>query len=193
MARPREFDAEEALQNALQVFWTKGYEATSMQDLVAAMGIQKASLYNTFGDKRRLYLAALRSYQQQALAQLMSKLAAAASPLAAIRAFILEQVEGASGRNRRQGCFCVNAAIELAPSDGDVAAQLRDHHGRMEALLAATLQRAKTLGELAPGADVEGLATFVLGQLVAIQVLSKQRTDRSRLDALARHGLAALA
>ncbi len=121
MARPREFDVADALQDALEVFWRKGYEATSMQDLVAAMGIQKASLYAAFGDKHALYRAALRRYQQATLDELATHLAKAASPLAAIRGFVDEVATHAAGKDGRRGCFCVNASSELAPSDDLIA------------------------------------------------------------------------
>jgi TetR/AcrR family transcriptional regulator, transcriptional repressor for nem operon len=193
MARPKEFDVEHALQSALEVFWQKGYEATSMQDLVAAMGIQKASLYGTFGDKHSLYVAALRRYQQAALAELTEHLAQAASPLAAIREFVDEVVDHAAGRAGRHGCLCVNANIEMAPHDAAVAEQLRDHHERMRGVLAATLERARTLGEIPRKADPAGLATFLLGIVIAVNVLGKQRASRQQLQALRDHGLAALA
>ena len=191
MARPREFDVDEALQSALEVFWQKGFEATSMQDLVAAMGIQKASLYGTFGDKHSLYMAALRRYQQETLAELTDHLAKATSPLAAITGFV-DEVVAHTARDGRRGCLCVNANIEMAPHDGAVAEQLRDHHERMESLLAATLERARSLGEIPRRAEPRALATFLLGIVVAINVLGKQRASRQQLMAMRDHGLAAL-
>lgn len=191
MARPKEFDVDEALQSALEVFWRKGYEATSMQDLVAAMGIQKASLYGTFGDKHSLYLSALRRYQEQTLAELTEHLAEAASPLAAITGFV-DEVVAHIARDGRRGCLCVNANIEMAPHDAAVAGQLRGHHDRMESLLTATLVRARTLGEIPRKADPRALATFLLGIVVAMNVLGKQRASRQQLQALRDHGLAAL-
>jgi TetR/AcrR family transcriptional repressor of nem operon len=191
MARPREFDVDEALQRALEVFWQQGFAATSMQDLVAAMGIQKASLYATFGDKHTLYTTALRRYQQETLDELTEHLAKAASPLTAITEFVDEVVEH-TARDGRRGCLCVNANTELAPHDAEVAELLRAHHERMESLLAATIERARTLGEIPHQADPRALATFLLGVVVAMNVLGKQRASRRQLQALRDHGLAAL-
>lgn len=191
MARPKEFDVDEALQSALEVFWRKGYAATSMQDLVAAMGIQKASLYATFGDKHQLYLTALRRYQQETFEELTAHLAGATSPLRAITEFVDEVFEH-TAKDGRRGCLCVNANIELAPHDGDVAEMLRQHHERMESLLAATLERARSLGEIPRKADPRALATFLLGIVVAINVLGKQRASRQQLQALRDQALAAL-
>lgn len=184
MARPREFDVDEALQRALEVFWRKGYAATSLQDLVAAMRIQKASLYAAFGDKHALYLAALRRYQQETLEEFAAFLAKAPSPVAAVREFLAEVADYASGKHGLRGCFCVNASTELAPLDAEVADQLRAHHQRMEDLLTAALERARTLRELPRQADCRSLATFLLGVVVAMNVLGKQRASRKQLQAL---------
>lgn len=192
MARPKEFDVDAALQSALEVFWEKGYEATSMQDLVDAMGIQRASLYATYGDKHALYVAALRRYQRETFDELVAHFAKATSPVAAIREFVQEVADWASGKHGRRGCLCVNANIELAPHDLLVADTLRDHHQRMETLLAATLQRAVAMGELPAKTDCTSLATFLLGSVVAINVLGKQRATKKQLQAMVDHALAAL-
>lgn len=192
MPRPREFDPDEALHRALEVFWQKGYEATSMRDLVAAMRIQKASLYGAFGDKRSLYLAALRRYQQQTLDALTERLAKAPSPAQAVREFVAEVADQVGGRNGKRGCFCVNANIELAPHDDSVAEQLRVHYERMVALLAATLERARSLGEIPRRADCTALATFLLGVVAALNVLGKQRASRQQLQTVAEQGLRVL-
>ncbi|MBL8750103.1 MAG: TetR/AcrR family transcriptional regulator [Planctomycetes bacterium] len=192
MARPKEFDVDDALQRALEVFWQRGYDATSLQHLVAAMGIQKASLYATFGDKHSLYLAALRRYQHETLEELTAHLAGAASPYRAVVEF-LDEVLRHTARDGRRGCLCVNANIELAPHDESVADLLRQHHERMESLLAATLDRARTLGEIPRKADPRALATFLLGIVVAINVLGKQRATRRQLQALRDQAVAALA
>jgi TetR/AcrR family transcriptional repressor of nem operon len=192
MPRPREFDADEALQRALDVFWRKGFEATSMRDLVAAMRIQKASLYGAFGDKRSLYLATLRRYQQQVLDELTERLAKAPSPSRAVREFVAEVAEQVAGGEGRRGCFCVNANIELAPHDDGVAEQLRAHHDRMVALIAATLERARSLGEIPRRADCTALATFLLGVVAALNVLGKQRASRQQLQAVVDNALTVL-
>ena len=192
MARPKEFDVDAALQQALQVFWQKGYEATSMQDLVDAMGIQKASLYATYGDKHSLYMQALRNYQRDALVEMETTLTRPGSPKAALRALLQGVVEQAAGKRGRRGCFCVNANIELAPSDPVVGEQLRDHTGRVEAMLQRTLAAARAAGEIPRSADTAQLASFLYGLLLAINVLARQRAPKPRLQAIADQGLAAL-
>ncbi len=191
MARPKEFDVDDALASALQLFWQKGFEATSMQDLVDAMGIQKASLYGTFGDKHSLYTAALRSYQQQSLRNLEQTFADGA-PKAALRGLVLKIAEQACGRAGKLGCFCVNANIEMAPHDAAITALLRDHSEQVEALFERALRTAKAEGELPRGADCKALASFVFGIVMALNVLGKQGAGRARMLAVAHHGLAAL-
>lgn len=193
MARPKEFDVDTALERALEVFWLRGYEATSMQDLVEAMGIRKASLYGTFGDKRALYLAALKRYQERSLADLRAHLSTAPEPLAALQEFVRANAASACRRSGRRGCFCINANVELAPHDAEIGERLRRHSEQVEAVFAATLQRAKDLGRLRRDADCRGLATFLFGLIAAIQVLGRQRAGRARLDALVAQGLGALA
>lgn len=191
MARPKEFDVDDALASALQVFWQKGYEATSMQDLVDAMGIQKASLYGTFGDKHSLYTAALRSYQQQSLRTMDEKLASS-PPKAALRSLVLGIAEQACGRAGKMGCFCVNANIEMAPHDAEITSLLREHSEQVEAIFERTLRAAKAQGGLPRGADCKELASFVFGIVMALNVLGKQGASRARMLAVANHGLAAL-
>src|SRR5262245_42472157 len=192
MARPKEFDVDDALDRALGAFWRKGYAATSVQDLVTAMGIERASLYGTFGDKRALYLRALRSYQARSLAATQQALGAGGSPKAAVRRFVLGVAAQAGGRQGRLGCMCVNANVELAPHDPAVGQQVREHGARVEALLAAALRRAMAAGELPAGADCRRLALLLFGLIMALNVLGKQSAGPTRLTALARQGLAAL-
>lgn len=192
MPRPKEFDVDEALARAMETFWSKGYGATSLQDLTRAMQIQRASLYNAYGDKHTLFVRALRSYQEAALATMREALAAGPSPLAALRGVVLGAAERGSTRTGRRGCLCVNANVELAPVDEEVAAILRDHVTAVESLLADSLSRAVAAGELPAAADVRRLATFVYGVLVAISVLGKQRASRNRLQVFAEQALAAL-
>src|SRR5258707_1900758 len=119
MARPREFDRGEVLKRALAVFWEKGYEATSTDDLVRAMGIGRQSMYDTFGDKHQLYLEALRLYEANSGAELFKRIYETPSPFVAICDYILSIADGTSA-DRARGCFYVNATNELAPSDPPV-------------------------------------------------------------------------
>src|ERR1700676_2727693 len=119
MARPREFDRDAAVERAMSVFWRKGYEATSTEDLLCAMGIGRQSMYDTFGDKHRLYLEALKCYQAEYGAGMVERLGAASSPLSAIRELLLA-VASEPAEARARGCMQVNAITELAQCDAEV-------------------------------------------------------------------------
>src|SRR5262245_53912189 len=112
MARPKEFDPDQALRAAMQRFWERGFEATSLQDLTDCTGVQKTSLYATYGDKRELFLKALGQYQADSFERSRQRLEADGSPVAAIRAFMAEVVKSASSdQGCKRGCLFVNTAI----------------------------------------------------------------------------------
>jgi len=124
MARPKEFDREEALRRAIPVFWEKGFAGTSADDLVGAMGIGRQSLYDTFGDKRRLFLAALRTYNTDGVTALSRKLRAGPTALAAIGRILVDLAE-VREKARSLGCMGVNAICEMAREDAEVRASPR--------------------------------------------------------------------
>src|SRR5258706_15440178 len=109
MARPKEFDRDRALKKAMDVFWQQGYEATSTDDLVRAIGIGRQSRYDTFGDKHRLYLEALRLYGANSGAAFFKRIYESPSPFVAICDYILCIAAGTSA-GRARGCFIVNAS-----------------------------------------------------------------------------------
>src|SRR4051812_33498793 len=152
MPRPREFDRDQALRRAMTVFWEHGYEATSTDDLLRAMGIGRQSMYDAFGDKHRLYLEALQLYETEAGAELCGRIAAAPSPFAAITDHVLSIAEG-TPRDLSRGCFFVNATTELATSDPDVGAMVRADGRRGVAAFEGILKEAKRRGEVDPRLD----------------------------------------
>lgn len=181
MARPKEFDEERVLTAALEVFWAKGYEATSVQDLTERMGIQKASLYNTFGDKRSLFTRALTAYQRETLGWYRGILEQPGSARAAITA-LFEMLTGSSeGKSESRGCFCVNSLVELAPSDGRIARQLHRHDAQVEELFAAALERGKRAGEFPRSLDASATARFLQNALTGLSVARKSGSDPARL------------
>src|SRR5271154_7365110 len=117
MARPREFDEATVLDAAIQQFWLRGYEATSVRDLAEEMGIAGASLYNAFGDKRTLYRASLNRYLEQTFRERIRRLENTLPPHDAITTFLAEIIERSLGDRRRRGCMLVNSAVENVPQD----------------------------------------------------------------------------
>src|SRR5436190_22147629 len=111
MARPKEFDPQTALTAAMEKFWEGGYEATSLVDLTRCMGVQKASLYATYGDKRKLFITALTQYQEQHYQELLVGLRNATSVREFLREALLYWMREAASKDSARGCFCVNTAV----------------------------------------------------------------------------------
>src|SRR5258707_6448930 len=149
MARPKAFDRDTAVQHAMSVLWEQGYEVTSTDDLLRAMGIGRQSMYNTFGDKQRLYIEALQCYQAQYGARLVERLRASASPLAALRA-VLRAVADETPQERARGCMTVNAITECAPTNQEVAALLKPRGLLCAAVLAQFVPEAQRCGTRSP-------------------------------------------
>jgi len=172
MARPREFDRDEALGHAMGVFWEKGYEATSTDDLLRAMGIGRQSMYDTFGDKHRLYLEALQRYQEQNAAALEERLRSEGSPLAAIeRVFLAIANEPAPARAR--GCMGVNSITELAQKDPDVASLSKAAARTCEAAFERIVEEARRRGEVPASIDARQAGRFLLNALQGLRVTAK--------------------
>jgi TetR/AcrR family transcriptional regulator, transcriptional repressor for nem operon len=149
MARPREFDLDEALNRAMKVFWTKGYEGASLQDLLEAMNIARGSLYKAFHDKRSIYLAALDLYDRVEIQRSVDGLRdrSAGDGAARIRQF-LEDARGAVVRRHdRRGCFLCNAAVDQAPVDAEIQQKVLAMMKRMERAV------AEAIGESPQAAD----------------------------------------
>lgn len=151
MPRQKEFDREAALDGAMAAFWTKGYTATSIEDLVTRMGIQRGSLYATFGDKRSLFFSALSRYQRVVTRELLAALEAPGSGLAAIRRFFHLRVEGSLDRRRPPGCLVTNSAVELSRHDRGAAARVGDSLATLEAAFLRALERAHRASWPPPG------------------------------------------
>lgn len=182
MPRPKGFDVDQALERAMETFWEKGYEAASLDDLTRRMGIRKASLYGTFGDKKQLFLATLARYQDDWLAHLGETLDGNASPRAAIAGLFAEVVAYAGKRGGSRGCLCANTAVELAPHDADVAKAMRRHGERVEALMRRTLERGKAQGEFAKRLDSAAVARFLVNALNGLHVSAKTAPPKKKLQ-----------
>jgi TetR/AcrR family transcriptional regulator, transcriptional repressor for nem operon len=149
MPRAKEFDRDQALRRAAEVFWDHGFEGTSTDDLLQAMGIGRQSMYNAFGDKRRLYLEALQHYQAESGAELFERLRAASSPLSALTGVLLA-VARQSAEDRARGCMAVNAATEFGEADPEVGAVVNSGvmlcHAAFERVLAEARRPGRARG-----------------------------------------------
>lgn len=192
MPRTKEFDPDAALQSALELFWRRGYEATSMADLVAHLGLARASIYATFGSKHDLYVKALARYGEQCDARLVDALSQPGPALPAVRGVVRRYAEEAVGETGARGCFVVNTAIELAPHDAESACRVQASWDLLETLLTSALTRAGLQGELPAHSDPRALARLLLVLLQGIRVVGKAGGDPARVRGAAEQALSLL-
>jgi len=192
VARTKEFDPEAALRAALELFWERGYAATSMADLVERTGVARASIYATFGGKRELYLKALDRYGELTDPGLLAGLSQPGPVLPAVRALVERYAREAAGDGGRRGCFVVNTAVELAPRDPLAARRVQANWDFLETALTSALMRAQAQGELAEGSDPRALGRFLLVLMQGLRVMGKAATEPDRLRDAAAQALAVL-
>ncbi len=145
VGRPREFDEEKALEAAMEAFWQKGYEATSLSDLCSCTGLHKGSLYQTFGSKHELFMRALQNYTDRTFAEVSSVITESQSPLENIRAVMHKVINQAS---EESGCMMMNSLAELAPHDPEVKEALQASGQRRLAAMTELVGAAKEAGEI---------------------------------------------
>ncbi|MFD4442915.1 TetR/AcrR family transcriptional regulator [Nocardia sp. NPDC058519] len=181
MARTKEFDPDVALDRALDLFWQRGYETTSIADLVEHLGIARASMFATFGCKHELFMKALQRHLELVDARITAELARPGPALPAVRGLIDRFVNESCAENRFLGCLVTTAAVELAARDPDVARLVESSWARTETALASALSRAHAQDELAPDADPRALARFLLVFFQGIWVLERTPNAATRL------------
>jgi len=189
----KSFDTESTLTKAMEAFWARGYEATSMQDLVDRMGIGRGSLYATFGDKRSLFIQALRLYDRRHRRDWTARLAELPSGKSAIMAVFDGVIAAALDGGCRNGCLLMNTALELSPHDQEIS-DIVDHClQHMEAFFADQLERAKAAGEVPAELQSGETAKVLLALLVSLRVFTCARPDADLLNAVAAKAEALLA
>ncbi|MGI5198216.1 TetR/AcrR family transcriptional regulator [Streptomyces sp. CA-288835] len=193
MARTKEFDPDAALQSALELFWRRGYEATSMADLVEHLGIGRASIYATFGNKHDLYLKALDRYGETRDPAIVRELSQPGPALPAVRAMVRRfAAEAADEIERLNGCFVTNTAAELGPHDTAAARRVELSWQHIETPLHSALVRAQAQGELPEDRDPRALARMLLVLMQGMRVVGKASTDPARVRDAAEQALTLL-
>ncbi|MFC6882443.1 MULTISPECIES: TetR/AcrR family transcriptional regulator [Actinomadura] len=181
MARTREFDTGAAVAAAMEVFWDRGYEATSVRDLVAATGVGRGSLYAAFGSKDGLYEAALRLYADRSAEGMAARLARDEPVREVLRDVLLGLVDETVGHPHRRGCLMTNTAVERLPRDRAAGRIVGDAFDRIAESVAAALRRARDRGELRADADVTALADYFTTLVQGLRVQGRTGADRRRL------------
>jgi TetR/AcrR family transcriptional repressor of nem operon len=192
MARPRAFDETAALDKAVDCFWQRGFAATSVRDLADSMGISGPSLYNAFGDKRSLFVSALEHYLDRSARQRMALLEKTQPGKEAIHSFLNGIVERSVKDRDRRGCFLINSALEVAPHDAELGAEISRRLGEIEGFFRRSIQAGQADGSIPGERNARDLARLLLGVLLGIRVLARSKPDRALLEGVARPALALL-
>jgi AcrR family transcriptional regulator len=184
MARPKEFDQKKALRKAIRLFSQQGFAATSTDELMRVMGVGRQSMYDTFGDKRALFLKALEMYVTESVRSINVELERPGSALSAVQnalAIFAERNDLSSA----EGCMGLNAISEFGQRDGDVTRVTRKAASVQRQTLMHVLARAKKQGELSPDADLDSMADFFESTLAGIRMAAKAGKSRQALRNIA--------
>ena len=181
--RPRSFDADVVVERAMGVFWSRGYGATALPDLLRATRLSRGSLYAAFGDKHGLFLRALDRYIADALARIDRELDPRRSPMEGLRDYLAGYVDRVNGANGRRGCLLVATAMELGGRDPEVDRRITGFFKAMESKLVVALSRAAETGLLADGLDPATAARLLVCFVEGMRVVGKTSPARAATQA----------
>ncbi|MBF6328843.1 TetR/AcrR family transcriptional regulator [Nocardia transvalensis] len=190
MPRPKQFDEDRAVDAAMRAFWTAGYDGTSTQDLCAATGLGRSSIYNTFASKHDLFQRALRRYMESKNAGTFAILDGPGTAKDKVRTLLRQVIE--SPDSDPLGCLVVNSIVELGPRDTEVADVLRADLDRRLSALSATIAAGQRAGEIEKGRKATDLAHFVISTISGMRVAARGGADRKTLEAIANVALSCL-
>ena len=187
MPRKKEFDVDEALDKAMKAFWKRGYEATSLNDLLDHMKIQRASLYNAFVDKRTLFLSTLRRYDRIHRRAVVTERIKLPSPRQAVLGLFHDAITAVVKNQARNGCFLINTALELAPHDQEVAAFVCQAFTHMERqFFRKRIEQGIAIGEISKSVVPAQAASAILSLYMGLLVLSRSRPEKRLLESIAK-------
>jgi TetR/AcrR family transcriptional regulator, transcriptional repressor for nem operon len=192
MARPKNFDEQEVLTKAVDLFWCKGYNATSIQDVVENLCINRASLYDTYGDKHTLFIKALKHYQALQATALIATIEQATAVKDTIKGIFDRAVKAILQDSARRGCFMANATLELAGSDPEVNQIVSINRQNMENAFYQAIVKGQQSGEITSAHDPEALASFLFSTYNGLQVIGKTHAGRKTLEDIVKVSLSVL-
>lgn len=182
MARSKEFDVDQVLRKAMELFWQQGYERTSMQELVDYMGIHRRSIYDTFGDKRILFLSALSHYEESITSEMKKKADSNSLVKQGIREVFNMVIY--PNVNLPKGCLSVNAAVEFSLIDEEITTKIVGMFTKTEVLFYELLKHGQENGEISKRHDPELLSLSLHNSLVGLRVLVKIEADKKKLESI---------
>jgi TetR/AcrR family transcriptional repressor of nem operon len=192
MARTKDFDENEVLSKAIQIFWHKGYNGTSMQDLVDGLGISRSSLYDTYTDKHTLFVKALESYQNSGAVKIQEIIDNRGSAKATIKQLLEFVINELLCDKQQKGCFMVNAEVEVAPHDAEVNNLVCKNDQQMEDAFYLVIKKGQDNGEIEKNQDARALSRFIFNIVKGIRVTAKSTSDRAVFDDIIKLTISAL-
>lgn len=173
MARTKNFNTDAVLDKAIELFRMHGYQATTPAQLVDHMGISRSSLYDTFGDKRGLYIKALHRYSSRVDEQFSGLVAQAQDARQAIRNCLQLSLEGCFGKDMPAGCLLTNSIAELPADGSEVMSIITDSKERNKKALLRLLKKAQTDGQLSADANINRLADYFMNAIIGLTISAK--------------------
>ena len=180
----KQFDEAQVLDRAMEAFWARGYEATSVNDLVAATGINRGSLYGAFSDKHTLFVRVLERYDQQHRRQFLQDIAEQHGPREAIVAAFRQVAEAALGGRNRNGCLLVNTAMELSPHDPEIERLVRSSLEEVEEFFRSMIDAGKAKGTIPKTVSSTETAQMLLSLFLGLRVITRSRPDKSLMNVI---------
>lgn len=192
MARTKVFDEDEVLNKAMDLFWEKGYNGTSAQDLVDQLGISRSSLYDTYGDKYQLFKEALLQYRKRLAGGMIEMIDQSTDAEKTMKDIFQYVVSSSLQKKLSKGCFMVNSAIELAPHNSEVANIINANNEDIENAFFRLIKKGQEAGQFSKDQTARALARFVFNSISGLRVASKSTTDKKLFDDVVKVTLAAL-
>ncbi|MBF4487254.1 TetR/AcrR family transcriptional regulator [Flavobacterium sp. CSZ] len=173
MARTKEFNEDQALDKAIEIFWHKGYNGTSAQDLVTHLGLSRSSLYDTFGDKQKLFAQSLQRYQKNAQNQIVELFDQSENIKETLHDIFKQAVIESLEDRITKGCFMVNSSVELAMHDEEIAKIVKNNSQIMEEVFTTAIQKGQDSGHISKANSAKVLARFIFNNYSGIRVLAR--------------------
>lgn len=190
--RSKDFDEEEILKKAIHIFWEKGYNATSIHDLIDGLGIGRSSIYHAFGDKHTLFIKALELYQSIGTAKIIGVIENAPSVKRAVETLLNAVIADILEANCPKGCFKINSEVEIAAQDEIVKQLVYNDDLLIEDALHQAFKKAQQNGEIEPSKDPLALARFFCSTITGMRVYAKFRSERQFFEDIAKTALSVI-
>lgn len=185
MARPKNFNEEQALKSAMHVFWQKGFDATKVFDLLAATGLSRSSLYETFGDKKALFESSIREYNRSIGRERLAALQRGRSAKESVELFFEHLIETTLGRNNPKGCFIINTATSLDSHEKVVTDFVSEVVASIQVIFQELLEKSQASGQLAAGKNTHDLSHMLTAVALGINVGARTEMDVTGLKKMA--------